>query len=349
MLIGFYDEGLGLYDPAESMPLLRQLHAQVLRVNLYWGGPRGVARSKPANPTDPSDPAYDWTLYDRAIGAASAGGVSVLLSIYGTPSWENGGQGVNHAPADPADLRAFAQAAATRYSGLYAVPGGKRLPAVKLWLAWNEPNNPTFLTPQYAKVGGKWVIQSAADYAKICSAVYSGVHAVPTAGEQVGCGVTAPRGNNNPTSSRPSVSPLAFLRALKSAGLTTFDAYADHPYYGSPFEKPTTKPRTTSAITLGNINLLTNELTRLYGSKPLWITEYGYQTNPPDRLFGVSYAKQALYLTEAYAIARKNPRIQMMLWFQLQDEPALGGWQSGLLTTGGVKKPAFEAYASLPR
>ena len=39
MLIGFYDEGLGLYDPAESMPLLRQLHAQVLRVNLYWGGP----------------------------------------------------------------------------------------------------------------------------------------------------------------------------------------------------------------------------------------------------------------------------------------------------------------------
>ena len=32
-----------------------------------------------------------------------------------------------------------------------------RLPAVKLWLAWNEPNNPTFLTPQYAKVGGKWV------------------------------------------------------------------------------------------------------------------------------------------------------------------------------------------------
>jgi hypothetical protein len=349
MLVGVYDEGLALYDPAESVPLLQQLHVQVLRVNLYWGGPKGVARSKPANPSNPADPAYDWSLYDRTITTASAAGIQVLLSIYGTPAWENGNLGVNRAPADPADLQAFAQAAATRYSGLYRPPSGKPLPAVTRWLAWNEPNNPLFLSPQYARVGGKWVIQSAIDYAKICSAVYAGVHAVPVGSEQVGCGVTAPRGNNNPMSARPSISPLAFLRALKSAGLATFDAYADHPYYGSPWEKPSTRPRTSSAITLGNIGLLTAELTRLYGPKPLWITEYGYQTNPPDRLFGVSYAKQAAYLTQAYAIARKNPRIQMMLWFQLQDEPALGGWQSGLMTTQGVKKPSFAAFASLPR
>ena len=31
---------------------------------------------------------------------------------------------------------------------------------------------------------------------------------------------------------RPSVSPLAFMRALKKAGLKKFDAYAHHPYYG---------------------------------------------------------------------------------------------------------------------
>ncbi len=51
-----------------------------------------------------------------------------------------------------------------------------RCPAVRYWLAWNEPNNPVFLKPQWKKVGGKWRPQSAYDYAKICSAIYSGVH-----------------------------------------------------------------------------------------------------------------------------------------------------------------------------
>ena len=68
---------------------------------------------------------------------------------------------------------------------------------------------------------------------------------------------------------------------------------------------------------MGNINTLIAQLTLLWGNKRLWITEYGYQTNPPDRAFGVSYAQQAAYMKQAYAIARKNPRIDMMLWFLL--------------------------------
>ena len=48
-------------------------------------------------------------------------------------------------------------------------------------------------------------------------------------------------------------------------------------------------------------------MTRLYGNKRIWITEYGYQTNPPDRIFGVSFVNQARYLTQAYGIAKKNP------------------------------------------
>jgi hypothetical protein len=37
----------------------------------------------------------------------------------------------------------------------------------------------------------------------------------------------------------------------------------------------------------------------------------------------------------------------MMLWFLLKDDPNLGGWQSGLITIGGKKKPAFAAFANL--
>jgi hypothetical protein len=193
---------------------------------------------------------------------------------------------------------------------------------------------------------------SATNYAKICNAVYSGVHATLQPSERVACGVTAPRGNNNPNSSRPSVSPLAFLRAVKAAGLKTFDAWAHHPYYAGPSDQPTTKPVTAkgtpaTAVTLGNINDLIREVTRLYGNKRIWITEYGYQTNPPDKLYGVTYAKQAAYLTQAFAIARKNPRIDMMLWFLLKDDPNLNGWQSGLITARGAKKPAFAAFMKM--
>src|SRR5439155_25897131 len=198
--------------------------------------------------------------------------------------------------------------------------------------------------------GGKWVIQSAISYAKICNAVYNGVHATLYAGEKVACGVTGPRGNNNPSSVRPSVSPIAFLIAAKKAGMKTFDAYAHNPYYGVPTETPTTKPVATStghtptAVTLANIDTLITELTRLYGPKPLWITEYGYQTNPPDPQFGVSWAKQAAYLKQSFAIARRNPRIALMLWFLVRDEPNLSGWQSGLMTKDGLMKPAFSAF-----
>jgi hypothetical protein len=350
--IGIYDEAQTLYGPVQrTYPALNSLHVQVIRLNLYWGGRFGVARSRPAISADPADAAYDWDLYDRTVDYAQQYGMSV---IYGTPGWANGGKAANVAPKNAADLKNFAYAAARRYSGTYEGPDGRLLPAVRMWLAWNEPNNPIFLTPQYKKVSGKWVIQSARDYARICNAVYDGVHRTLISSEKVACGVTGPRGNNGPKTERPSVSPLAFLRAMKKAGARRFDAYAHHPYYGSPSETPSSVPKTRNgavptAITLANINLLIAEVTRLYGNKRIWITEYGYQTRPPDPIYGISYALQAKYLKQAFAIARKNRRIDVMLWFLLRDEPTLAGWQSGLYTVDWRKKPAFNAFASLRR
>ena len=349
LLTGLAEEPETLYGDSEaSFPVLRALGVRVLRINLYWGGAFGVAKGEPFSPADPNDAAYDWRAYDRVIRLAAQSGIDVLLTIYGTPSWANGGRGPNVAPLDAGRLRDFAFAAATRYSGTWTTDDGRALPAVRLWTAWNEPNNPVFLTPQYRFTGGRWVVQSARDYRRICDAVYSGVHATLISSERVACGLTAPRGNNNPTGSRPSVAPIAFLDALRAAGLRRFDAYAHHPYYTYPGETPTTVPKGAPArsirVTLGNIDLLIGRLTTLYGRRPLWITEYGYQTNPPDRIFGVSWAKQASYLTQAFAIARRNPRIQLMLWFLLKDEPVLSGWQSGLMTSDGRRKPAYAAF-----
>ena len=78
----------------------------------------------------------------------------MLFTIIGTPRWANGKlKGTNRAPTKMADLRYFALAAAKRYSGTFKRDDGVVLPAVRKWLAWNEPNNPVFLRPQWAKIG----------------------------------------------------------------------------------------------------------------------------------------------------------------------------------------------------
>ncbi len=354
MLVGLLDETSALYgNPDKTYPMLKRLRVQVVRMDLYWGGKSGVARQlgiakrRPANPRDPDDPAYKWDLYERAAHYAAQYKIKLLFTVYGTPPWANGGKGPNVAPRNARDLQNFAYAAAKRFSGTWTGVDGREIPAVRLWTAWNEPNQPFQLSPQYRRVGGRWVMQSAIDYAKICNAVYSGIKMTLIAGEKVACGLTAPGGNNNPGGTRPTVSPLAFLRAAKKAGMRRFDAYGHHAYPRKRSEGPTTRPA-ANAVTLANLGDLQKELTRLYGNKPIWITEYGYQTNPPDRSIGVSWAAQAKYLTQAYAIARKNPRVQMMLWFLLRDEPVLSGWQSGLLTASGRAKPAFNAFRRLP-
>lgn len=344
MLVGLYDPVQPIIAPEKTFAIYSKLRVQVMRMDLAWGA--YVAKKKPDHPADPADPAYNWDQYDQLMLNAKKHKIQVVFTIYGTPRWANGGKKLNRAPTKMVYLRQFAYAAAKRYSGTFKRDDGTVLPSVRKWLAWNEPNNPVFLRPQWSRVGKKNVPVAAKTYAQMCTAVWAGIHATRLK-ETVACGATDPHGNNRARSSRPSIAPLTFLAALKRYGLRHFDVYAHHPYYGSPSESPTTPPRAKTAVTLGNINVLISLLTRLYGRKQLWITEYGYQTRPPDRHFGVSWSKQAQYLTKAYAVARRNPRITMMLWFLLRDEGRLAGWQSGLMTVSGRHKPAFNAFMRL--
>jgi hypothetical protein len=349
MLVGIYDPVQPIAAPEQTFKTLVNLRAQIIRLNLDWNL---IAAKKPTNPTDPADPAYDWSAYDTVLLNAAKSKIQVLFTIYGTPRWaQDKKKGINRMPATINNLRYFALAAAKRYSGKFKRDDGTVLPPVRKWLAWNEPNNPMFLSPQWQKVGKKRYIPIAArNYVAICRAVHSGVHASHLAKQVVGCGATDPRGNNAARSRRPSISPIAFLNDLKKYGLRKrdFDVYAHHPYYGSRTETPTTKPKGKQTITLANLGVLTKRLGQLYGNKKLWITEYGYQTRPPDRAFGVTWIRQAQYLTKAYSIARKNPRVTMMLWFLIKDEKRLGGWQSGFFTAAGKKKPAYNAFRRLP-
>ena len=95
LLVGINDEAFTLYgDPTIAFATLKSLNTQVIRVNLYWGGTKWAVanKSRPADPTDPGDAAYDWTIYDRLVRYATQYNIKVVFSILFTPGWANGGK-----------------------------------------------------------------------------------------------------------------------------------------------------------------------------------------------------------------------------------------------------------------
>ena len=95
---GIYDDSQILYgNPDKVFPVLQQAGTQLIRVNLWWGGPNGVARRRPAVASNPADPAYDWATYDRTVRYANAYKIGVIFTVIGTPSWANGAAGWNAA------------------------------------------------------------------------------------------------------------------------------------------------------------------------------------------------------------------------------------------------------------
>jgi hypothetical protein len=143
-------------------------------------------------------------------------------------------------------------------------------------------------------------------------------------------------------------------------GLFQARGFAHHPY-ALEVAPPRPEP-VRDNVTLAVLPRLTKTLDRIfrrYGQSRrlgVWITEYGYQTDPPDPIIGVPWARQAAYLSEAEYIAFRNPRVRSMAQFLLVDDGPNTDWppadprywgstfQSGLLTTDGTAKPSLAEY-----
>ena len=65
----------------------------------------------------------------------------------------------------------FSRAIAERYSGRFRARG-ERLPAVRLWTTWNEPNHRAFLRPQWEQVKGRWRPAAPHFYRRMHNAAY---------------------------------------------------------------------------------------------------------------------------------------------------------------------------------
>jgi hypothetical protein len=261
----------------------------------------------------------------------------VMINITGTPKWANGNTSPNHMPKRLSDFTAFARMLATRYNGT------NDKGYVGLWSVWNEPNLQQFLTPQY--VGKK--IVSPANYAKLYKAAYAGIKA-GNRGAQIAAGETSAQGRDKPSKgSSQTVSPGTFARLLAQQRGLRFDAWAHHPYPTSPSAKPLEKVRYPN-VTLSTLPQFEKDLRKwFHHTVPVWITEYGHETKPGEPK-GVTPATQAAYAKQALNVARKDPNVQMFIWFTFRDSSG-NPWQSGLELPSGAAKPAYAAFGAVAR
>jgi hypothetical protein len=304
---GVQDDAWLRYGPgtiADRARTLDELGVDVVRYTLDW------------RTLEPRRGVYDWSSSDEVLRALHARGISPVVTLWGTPSWANGGRGANWAPTSKWTFAAFARNAAKRY------------PFVRRWLVWNEPNKAPFLRPTTAKT----YVQ------KLLNPAYAAIHRVDRRA-RVGGGVTGP------VAGRGGVSPVDFIRSMKRWH-AKLDAYAHNPY---PARPRTETPFTggcdrCSTITMATLDKLLFWVGREWGGKRIWLTEYAYQSNPPDRLLGVSPARQARFVGEGTLRAFQAPRVDMLIHYIVHDDAELGGWQSGLFASSGKAKPAYRAF-----
>jgi hypothetical protein len=312
---GIQDDAWLQYGPGtlnQRLATFKRLGVPLVRFTLHWNE---IARRRPKDATSPRDRAYDWRRPDRVLRGLRRYGLTPVVTLLGTPAWANGGRSPNFAPARPSRFSAFARAAARRY------------PWVHYWLIWNEPNKPLWLKPTRAAIYVQHLLNPA----------YKAIHGVlPHA--QVGGGVTAPRGGLG------GVAPVTWLHGMAAAH-AKFDAYAHHPYPLRPNETPSSGGcKNCPSITMATLPKLLILVRRYFGPKPVWLTEYGYQTNPPDTFLGVSPKRQATLLSLAAMRAWRLPRVAMLIQYLYRDEPQLTRFQTGLVFVDDRLKPSLQGF-----
>jgi hypothetical protein len=326
-------------------------NAGLVRLSMGWR--HVVGDEPPANPSDPGDPAYDFSLFDSQVREATARGLTVLITVSGAPEWAEGRNPPNWANTgtwkpDPVAFGAFAEAVGRRYSGTYApATGGGVLPRVEYFEAWNEPNQDERLAPQWE--GGNLVGPDM--YRTLLNQFYRGIKRTNPQALILGP-ATSPFGDDHQSPTRTR--PLLFMRDLFCVNQALdptncpepamLDIVSHHPINFD--NSPTDPPRHNDDIVIPNMKRIRPVVQAAQragnlvpgGRKPLWATELWWLTKP--HAAGVSERRQAEYITEAFYRLWQQ-KVEALVWFELV---AGNGFPSGLMWEDGRKKPGLTAF-----
>jgi hypothetical protein len=373
MEVGIADDAVLLGDPAKAEQAVAKwkgLGIETVRVFARWVAiaPEADSVGPPSGfrAADPADPLYSWGVLDRAIALLRSHGITPVVVVTGSgPLWSSRlpGLGVPRYKPDPSKFAAFAAAVATRYRD-----------SVDRYVLWNEPNIPGWMQPQFTCTGSRCTPESPHVYRALVNAAYPAIkQADPRS--TVLMGALAPRGGR-PVSRNVAMRPLQFIRALgcvderyrriRTGPCRNFkpvraDGFAYHPHgvLRSP-DEPAIERDNAAIADLGRLGATLDKTTRAGGFKPstgrrfhLYLTEYGYQTRPPDPYAGISPSAQARWIQHGAYLAWRDPRVKCVMQYEWRDEPiasrglgarAFSGWQSGLLFADGRGKPALDVF-----
>jgi hypothetical protein len=371
---------------AATLDTLRALGADRVRVTLQWRlvAPAAGDARKPDG-FDGADPAAyppgAWDRYDRLVSLAEERNLGVNLNVTApAPNWATGtapGRPEIDASFDPsaAEFGAFVRAAALRYPGVHYWSIWNE-PNDAAWLTpqWlHDPRDPT-----------RWVATAPQVYRRLVDSAWTALQEAGHGHDTILVGETAPKGQLDARGVTRSIDAQRFIRELycvddnlqfykgtsaevracpttdQAAGfvaahpaLFAASGWAHHPYEltRAPDRPPT---HADAWVTIANLKDLSRLLRRIRAryqqstteAVALYLTQFGYQTKPPDPL-GVTFARQAEYLDQAEYVAWRNGSVRTLAQFLLVDSgpPYAATFQSGLRTRKGERKPAYDAYA----
>jgi Cellulase (glycosyl hydrolase family 5) len=341
----------------QTLDELQRLGVDVIRSNLLWSQ---VAlghdqRSKPGG--DPYATA-GWYRWDQLVRGAQARGMDVQLTLTGPlPLW-----------ASKCDKRSDSVQRTCRPHngefGRFVAAAAQRYPSVHRWSIWNEPNQAGWLYPQYRR---KRKPEAPWRYRKLALKGIKKLRQNGHKGDRILLGETAPIGRRSGSWRKRSMAPGKFLRdvlcinrrgrAIRSRKLRCHRkvpklrvrGYAHHPYTRGAGHNPRRRARRDD-ITLRHLGRLKKILRqgRKRGRLPRWVpiylTEFGFQTDPPDNVAGVRPGKAARWLNMADWMAYQKRKVRSVAQYEMFDEEDRGAFQTGLRYHGGRKKPSYRAY-----
>lgn len=309
-----------------QFPLYKKLGVGIYEAQLLWNQ---VALRRPSHATNPADSAYQWpTGIQRAINQAHRYHMRVLLLLWATPSWANGGRAWNWVPHSPQDFANFATAAARRY------------PQVHLWMIWGEPSRRPNFQPETAAPFGAALnaAQRVAphNYARLLDAAYGALHAVSRHNEIIG-------GSTYTTGDIDTQQWISNLR-LPNGKPPRMDIYAHNPFtFGPPAFTATPSP--VGAVAFSDLPRLAGWIDRyLRRRMPIFLSEFTIPSKPDEEFnFYVDPPVAAQWVSTALRLSRHWKRIYGLGWIHVYDAPPIT--YGGLLTASGKPKPVFYAFA----
>jgi Cellulase (glycosyl hydrolase family 5) len=347
----------------KTLDEVNELGADTIRVLARWNEIAPDPRSANRPSFDASDPAAypGFGPYDDLVRRANAHGLRVLMTLApDAPSWATESKRpatpefVNFRPS-AREFGDFAAAVARRYSGDY-----NGLPGVRWFSIWNEPNHELFLKP---------TSDSPEIYRDLVTAALPRIRDNASGKARVLVGETAPAGRAGKV-----MGPATFVRrwmcldeqfqpltgaAAERKGCSGFnpldvDGFAHHPY--GPAQRVVRKGDVVNLLAIRRLGAYLDQAAqagRVPDGLPIYATEFGLQSNPPDPTVSTTLAKQAALLNEREEFSFHYPRLHSFAQYLVRDDPARpgtteeqiwSGFQTGLRFHDGRKKPTWNAW-----